>query len=85
MYGVPGRKFEPSRGSARRGSTIVKPRIDVRGLAVLSLRTVASDQQLLAGWADLELVGFEGDAFRTIERGKAGGPGPRLGPVQSRE
>ncbi len=43
------------------GTTIVKPRIDIRGVTVLSLRTIASDQHILATWADVKIMGYEDD------------------------
>jgi alpha-glucosidase (family GH31 glycosyl hydrolase) len=46
---------------------IVKPRLDIRGLTSLSLRTVATDQKLVADWAEVVVAGFEGDTIRRVE------------------
>jgi alpha-glucosidase (family GH31 glycosyl hydrolase) len=43
-------------------TTIVKPRLDIRGVTTLSLRTIATDPALLADWAEIVVLGFEGDA-----------------------
>jgi len=40
---------------------ILKPRLDIRGLDTLSLRTIASDQEIVADWAVAALAGFAGD------------------------
>jgi len=41
--------------------TIVKPKLDIRGLSTLSLRTIASDPDLVADWAEVMVNGFVGD------------------------
>ena len=40
---------------------VLKPRLDIRGLAALSLRIIASDQEIVADWAMVALAGFAGD------------------------
>jgi len=42
-------------------ATIVKPRLDIRGVAKLRLATIASDPSLMANWAELVIEGFRGD------------------------
>jgi alpha-glucosidase len=46
------------------GQTIVKPRLDIRGITALSLRTLASDPKVAANWAEMVLYGYEGDKVR---------------------
>ena len=48
-------------------SSVAKPRVDVRGVTVLSLRTVSSTPETVGGWADVEVVGYEGDTVRILE------------------
>ncbi len=49
------------------GPATVKPRLDVRGVRVLSLRTVSSDAGLEAHWAEMMLEGFEGDTVSAAQ------------------
>lgn len=43
------------------GNMILKPRIDIRGVGSLSLRTHASEQRLTAAWVETMIIGYEGD------------------------
>jgi alpha-glucosidase len=40
---------------------IAKPRIDIRGISDISLRTIASDAEIAASWAETMIEGFAGD------------------------
>ncbi|MCP4545213.1 MAG: SUMF1/EgtB/PvdO family nonheme iron enzyme [bacterium] len=51
------------------GTTVVKPRLDLRGVSYLSLRTVASNSALTAHWVELTLKGYEGDDVRFLPDG----------------
>ncbi|MDC8757875.1 TIM-barrel domain-containing protein [Janthinobacterium fluminis] len=46
---------------ALRAPAVVKPELDVRGIAVLSLRTSGARGKACANWANATLLGFEGD------------------------
>jgi alpha-glucosidase (family GH31 glycosyl hydrolase) len=45
--------------------TIAKPRLDIRGISDLSLRTVAGDQEIAIDWADVKVFGYQGDTARS--------------------
>jgi hypothetical protein len=47
-------------------STIVKPRLDIRGIRNLSLRTIASSQEISVSWVDTLIAGYEGDTVRAV-------------------
>lgn len=40
---------------------VVKPELDIRGIKLLSLRTVAGNDKVCANWANATLLGFAGD------------------------
>ncbi|MCT6698753.1 TIM-barrel domain-containing protein [Rheinheimera sp. 4Y26] len=40
---------------------VVKPELDIRGIKLLSLRTVAGSNKVCANWANASLIGFAGD------------------------
>ncbi len=40
---------------------VVKPELDIRGIKLLSLRTVAGNNKVCANWANASLIGFAGD------------------------
>lgn len=40
---------------------VVKPELDIRGIKLLSLRTVAGNDKVCANWANASLLGFAGD------------------------
>ena len=40
---------------------VVKPELDIRGIRLLSLRTVAGNNKVCANWANASLIGFAGD------------------------
>jgi len=46
---------------------IAKPRLDLRGVRALSLRTVAGDPEVAGCWAETVLVGHEGDVVTAVE------------------
>lgn len=46
-------------------ATVVKPRLDIRGISTMSLRTIASDQEIAANWAEAAVVGYAGDTVYT--------------------
>jgi len=43
---------------------IIKPRLDIRGVSTLSLRTVATNSKVLVNWAEASIAGFEGDGIQ---------------------
>ena len=45
-------------------STILKPKLDIRGVRSLSLRTIASDPEIAVNWAEAFVAGYEGDTVR---------------------
>jgi len=47
-------------------NTIVKQRLDIRCVSSLSLRTAASNPDVVANWADIKVIGFDGDAVTII-------------------
>jgi len=53
---------------------IVKPRLDIRGISVLSLRTSAPDAEAIMNWALPLLMGFRSDTFAPVADGNGHGP-----------
>ncbi len=51
------------------GPATVKPRLDVRGVGILSLRAISSDDGLETHWAEMRLEGLEGDTVSAAEAG----------------
>jgi alpha-glucosidase (family GH31 glycosyl hydrolase) len=49
---------------------IVKPILDIRGITSLELRTIASEQNLLADWADIKVEGFAGSTIQYVDSPK---------------
>jgi len=49
---------------------IVKPRLDIRGVGELSLRTIAANGTIEATWAETALSGFTGDTVKDADRRK---------------
>jgi hypothetical protein len=50
---------------------IVKPRLDIRGVTSLSLRTIVTDPALISDWADVTVEGYKGDTINYIESPEA--------------
>ncbi len=50
--------------------TIVKPRLDIRGVTTLSLRTIATNPALVSDWAEVIVEGYEGDTVIYIDSSK---------------
>jgi len=45
--------------------TILKPKLDIRGIRRLSLRTIVSDREISVHWVEALVEGYEGDTIRT--------------------
>jgi alpha-glucosidase len=52
--------------SGKVAEAIVKPRLDIRGVRMLSLRTVASHPGISASWAELKAMGYAGDTLHAL-------------------
>jgi alpha-glucosidase (family GH31 glycosyl hydrolase) len=47
---------------------VVKPELDIRGIKLLSLRTVAGNNKVCANWANASLIGFAGDKAGVLKQ-----------------
>jgi alpha-glucosidase (family GH31 glycosyl hydrolase) len=55
---------------AVRDSQIVKPKLDIRGITSLSLRTRTTADTMKVNWAETAVAGFEGDTVRLLKSPK---------------
>ena len=46
--------------------TIIKPKLDIRGLSNLSLRTITTDPELKMIWAEATVTGFVGNTVQSV-------------------